>query len=120
MCADFGRLHQSSTSCFTLSLPYTYLARSLPSSCSRLPLIWVNSSSVSLPHCSLTLPENCFQSPLTVSQFMMRLLLVVLTIRMQSSRVGHDCYGAAKNLETSSLFWNNRERSPFRAYDRSY
>src|ERR1044072_5323701 len=41
-----------------------------PTSWSCWPLITCRSSSVSLPHFSLTLPENCFQLPSTLSQFM--------------------------------------------------
>src|SRR5215213_6661605 len=40
-----------------------------PTNWSCLPLMTVMSSSVSLPHCSLTLPVSCFQLPSTRSQF---------------------------------------------------
>src|SRR5262245_27389330 len=52
----YVRPSQSSISFFAWSLPYRYRAWILPSSCSRFPLTWARSSSVSLPHCSLTLP----------------------------------------------------------------
>src|SRR5215510_2933294 len=41
-----------------------------PASLSCLPLITGRSSSVSLPHFSLTLPVSCFQLPSILSQFM--------------------------------------------------
>src|SRR5271169_4179289 len=37
----------------------------IPSSFSRLPSIWVRSSSVSFPHCCFTAPFICFQFPST-------------------------------------------------------
>src|SRR5438067_2055573 len=43
-----------------------------PTSWSCLPAITVRSSSVSLPHCSLAFPVNCFQLPSMRSQFMTR------------------------------------------------
>src|SRR5262249_7394634 len=59
----YSPLHHFSISCLALSLAYPYFASSLPSSCSRLPLICAISSSVSLPHCCLALAANCFQFP---------------------------------------------------------
>src|SRR5436190_17492294 len=88
----YRRLHQLSTSCFALSFAYPYLACSLPSSCSRSPLIWVNSSSVSLPHCSFALPVNCFQLPWTRSQFIVDLLL----LRWVHGLVGRSSAGTAR------------------------
>src|SRR5690242_18543762 len=58
----------SSRSACSFSNPYRDCSR--PTNSSRLPSICVMSSSVSLPHCCLTCPLNCFQFPLTWSQFM--------------------------------------------------
>src|SRR5436190_22377060 len=72
----YSRLHQLSTSCFALSFAYPYLACSLPPSCSRSPFIWVNSTSVSLPHCSFASPATCFHLPWPRSQYIVDLLLL--------------------------------------------
>src|SRR6185312_13450403 len=56
------------------------------SSWSRLPLIWVRSSSVSWPHFSLTLPLNCFQFPSMRSQFIANLLCLRVGKRAEVAR----------------------------------
>src|SRR5215470_13340681 len=40
-----------------------------PVSLSNFPSAWVRSSSVSLPHCSFTLPRSCCHLPATMSRF---------------------------------------------------
>src|SRR6516162_10138549 len=64
----------------------------IPSTLSRLPLIWVRSSSVSFPHCCFTAPFTCFQFPSRrfqsmVTSFMQR-TNVVLAILFQTAVVG--------------------------------
>src|ERR1051325_8776016 len=57
-----------------------------PTSWSCWPLITCRSSSVSLPHFSLTLPANCLQLPSTLSQFMCTLPTEVVNVLSAGQR----------------------------------
>ena len=54
----------------------------------RLPLMTSTSSSVSLPHCDLTLPLNCFQFPSISSQFMIHSCFLVSDNLTRAERTG--------------------------------
>src|SRR5659263_242047 len=61
-------------SCSALSLAYPYFCCNSPRSFSSFPSTWVRSSSVSLPHFSLTPPLISFHFPFRISSFMFALL----------------------------------------------
>src|SRR5659263_266860 len=61
-------------SCSALSLAYPYFCCKSPRSFSLFPSTWVRSSSVSLPHFSLTPPLISFHFPFRISSFMFALL----------------------------------------------
>src|SRR5450759_912050 len=61
-------------SCSALSLAYPYFCCKSPKSFSLFPSTWVRSSSVSLPHFSLTPPLISFHFPFRISSFMFVLL----------------------------------------------
>src|SRR5660398_139649 len=61
-------------SCSALSLAYPYFCCKSPRSFSLFPSTWVRSSSVSLPHFSLTPPLISFHFPFRTSSFMFALL----------------------------------------------
>src|SRR5659263_252565 len=61
-------------SCSALSLAYPYFCCKSPRSFSSFPSTWVRSSSVSLPHFSLTPPLISFHFPFRISSFMFALL----------------------------------------------
>src|SRR4030065_1706771 len=61
-------------SCSALSLAYPYFCCKSPKSFSFFPSTAVRSSSVSLPHFSLTLPLISFHFPFRTSSFMFALL----------------------------------------------
>src|SRR5665647_1680414 len=60
-------------SCSALSLAYPYFCCNSPRSFSLFPSTWVRSSSVSLPHFSLTPPLSSFHFPFRTSSFMFAL-----------------------------------------------
>src|SRR5215813_10119764 len=66
-----------------------------PVSLSYLPSACVRSSSVSLPHCSFTLPRSCCHLPLMMSRFIL-LLLSVRDVR---------CNGEEKLQGMCPRFW---------------
>src|SRR6516165_2725349 len=57
-----------------------------PTSWSCWPLITCRSSSVSLPHFSLTVPANCLQLPSTLSQFMCTLPMGLVNVSSAGQR----------------------------------
>src|SRR5512141_2252141 len=61
-------------SCSALSLAYPYFCCKSPRSFSSFPSTWVRSSSVSLPHFSLTPPLISFHLPFRTSSFLFVLL----------------------------------------------
>src|SRR5580765_4008229 len=66
---SFWRPSQAVSCLSVSSLLMPYVSWILPASWSRLPPTTSSWSSVSLPHCCLTVPLNCFQLPSTRSQF---------------------------------------------------
>src|SRR5260221_13899983 len=82
-----------------------------PTSWSCCPLITCRSSSVSLPHFSLTLPANCFQLPSTRSQFIACSLFL-----MNSPSVGQRTPQRPVALAISPLL--HRNNSPHKGIDK--
>src|SRR5215467_2462784 len=66
-----------------------------PVSLSNFPSAWVRSSSVSLPHCSLTLPRSCCHLPATMSRFI-RDSPFCLTIRCARRSASPKARGASR------------------------
>src|SRR5660398_148655 len=73
-CKSSFRPMKSLYSCSALSLAYPYFCCKSPRSFSLFPSTWVRSSSVSLPHFSLTPPLISFHFPFRTSSFMFALL----------------------------------------------
>src|SRR5215467_10311664 len=66
-----------------------------PVSLSNFPSAWVRSSSVSLPHCSFTLPRSCCHLPATMSRFI-RDSPFCLTIRCARRSASPKARGASR------------------------